>query len=91
MGCGKSSPAARSDYQVVESEIFTVPYKYSDVAAHQANFFNSVRTRKTPVENQSFGNHAAIGCHLANYSYFKKTPAVWNADTKTIPAKHRSS
>ena len=76
--------AAPLDYQAVESEIFTVPYGYNDVAAHQANFFNSVRTRKTPVENQTFGNHAALGCHLANYSYFKKTPAVWNADTKTI-------
>ncbi len=72
------------DYKVIESEIFNVPYGYNDVAAHQANFFESVRTRKTPFENQNFGNHAAIGCHLANYSYFKKTPAVWNADTKTI-------
>ena len=72
------------DYSVIESEIFNVPYGYNDVAAHEANFFESVRTRKTPFENQNFGNHAAIGCHLANYSYFKKTPAVWNADTKTI-------
>jgi predicted dehydrogenase len=73
------------DYQTtVQSEIFAAPAGYSDVSAHQANFFNSVRTRKTPVENEVFGNHTAIGCHLANYAYFKKTIARWDADAKAI-------
>jgi predicted dehydrogenase len=76
-------PAPR-DYQVIEGETFTMPAGYSDVSAHQANFFDAVRTRKPVVENEHFGNHAAIGCHLANYSYFKKTPAKWDAATKTI-------
>jgi hypothetical protein len=43
-----------------------------------------VRTRKPPVENEEFGNHAAIGCHLANYAYFKNTIATWDANAKTI-------
>jgi predicted dehydrogenase len=73
------------DYKtMVQSEIFTAPAGYSDVSAHQANFFNSVRTRKAPVENEVFGNHTAIGCHLANYAYFKKTIATWDADAKAI-------
>jgi len=31
-----------------------------------------------------FGNNAAIGCHLANFSYFNKTVAVWDAAQKKI-------
>jgi predicted dehydrogenase len=72
------------DYQPVEAETFTAPQGYSDVSAHQANFFNAVRTRKPTVENEVFGNHAAIGCHLANYAYFKNTIATWDAGAKTI-------
>jgi predicted dehydrogenase len=72
------------DYQAIEAETFTAPAGYSDVSAHQANFFDAVRTRKPVVENEEFGNHAAIGCHLANYAYFKKTIATWDAGTKTI-------
>ncbi|HTV58840.1 MAG TPA: Gfo/Idh/MocA family oxidoreductase [Verrucomicrobiae bacterium] len=72
------------DYQVSEGEAFTAPPGYSDVSAHQANFFNAVRSRKPPVENEVFGNHAAIGCHMANYAYFKNTIATWDPATKTI-------
>jgi hypothetical protein len=72
------------DYKLVEAETFTAPPGYSDVSAHEANFFESVRTRKPPVENEEFGNHAAIGCHLANYAYFKNTIATWDANAKTI-------
>ena len=72
------------DYQAIEAETFTAPAGYSDVSAHQANFFDAVRTRKPVVENEEFGNHAAIGCHLANYAYFKKTIATWDPAAKTI-------
>ena len=51
---------------------------------HQANFYNAVRTRKPVVENEVFGNNAAIGCHLANFSYFNKCVAVWDPATKKI-------
>ena len=52
---------------------------------HLANFFQAVRTRKPVVENEVFGNYAALtGCHMSNYSYFNKTVAVWNAGSKTI-------
>jgi predicted dehydrogenase len=72
------------DYTPVEAETFTAPPGYSDVSAHEANFFEAVRTRKSPIENEVFGNHAAIGCHLANYAYFKNTIATWDADARTI-------
>ena len=72
------------DYKAIEAETFTAPPGYSDVSAHEANFFNAVRTRKPTVENEVFGNNAAIGCHLANYAYFKNTIATWDAASKTI-------
>ncbi len=73
------------DFKVDEdTEVFGVPPGYSDLADHEANFFNAVRTRKKTVENEDFGNNAAIGCHLANYSYFKQTAAVWDAAGKRI-------
>ena len=72
------------DYKAAEAETFTAPPGYSDVAAHQANFFNAVRTRKPTVENEEFGNNTAIGCHLANYAYFKNAIATWDANAKMI-------
>src|ERR1700691_4941599 len=75
------------DYTVDEAETFSAPQGYSDVSAHEANFFNAVRTRKHVMEDEVFGNNAAIGCHLANYSYFKNTSATWDGKTKTIRDK----
>jgi predicted dehydrogenase len=67
-----------------EGESFALPPGYSDLSEHQANFFNAVRTRKKVVENENFGNNAAIGCHLANHAYFNKTIATWDAGSKKI-------
>jgi predicted dehydrogenase len=66
------------------TEAFGAPAGYSDIVDHQANFFNAVRSRKKVVENEDFGNNAALGCHLANYSYFKETAAVWDPAGKKI-------
>jgi predicted dehydrogenase len=67
-----------------DEEVYTPPPGYSDTADHLANFFNSVRTRQPVVENEVFGNNAALGCHLANYSYFHKAPALWDARAEKI-------
>jgi predicted dehydrogenase len=67
-----------------EVESFTLPQGYDDTAVHLANFFEAVVTRKHVVEDEVFGNNAAIGCHLANHSYFNRTAAKWDAATKTI-------
>ncbi len=79
------SQPAPLDFKVdEESEVFVTPAGYNDIADHQANFFNAVRTRKPVVENEVFGNYAAIGCHLANYSYFNKAVAVWDEGASKI-------
>jgi predicted dehydrogenase len=67
-----------------DSESFAPPPGYNDIADHQAHFFNAIRTRVPTVENEVFGNHAAIGCHLANYSYFNKNVAIWDGAAKKI-------
>lgn len=67
-----------------QTETYALPDDYSDVVQHEANFFAAVRSRKRLVENEEFGNRAALGCHLANYSYFKRTAAVWDAAARRI-------
>ena len=44
------------------------------VRPHLQNFFQSVKSRKPVTEDAVFGNHAAIACHMANESYFRKKP-----------------
>jgi predicted dehydrogenase len=68
-----------------QEEVYAPPRGYSDLVDHLANFFQAVRTRKPVVENEVFGNNAAVtGCHMSNYSYFNKKVAVWDGGSKTI-------
>jgi hypothetical protein len=46
---------------------------YDDVKPHLWNFFDAVRTRKPVVEDAVFGHNAALACHMANESYFKRS------------------
>ena len=57
---------------------------WDDLRPHLFNFFQSVRTRKPPVEDAVFGNHAAIACHMANESYFRKKTVYWDQTAKNI-------
>ena len=57
---------------------------WDDLRPHLFNFFQSVRTRKPPVEDAVFGNHAAIACHMANESYFRKKTVYWDQATRNI-------
>jgi predicted dehydrogenase len=74
------------EFQVVqdETEVFTVPPGYNDKTDHLANFFHAVRTRRHGVEDEVFGNHTAIGCHMANLSYFNRTAVVWDAAAQQL-------
>jgi hypothetical protein len=33
-----------------------------------------------------FGHHAALACHMANESYFRRSAVTWDEATKTIKA-----
>jgi hypothetical protein len=51
---------------------------------HLWNFFQAVRTRKPVEEDAVFGHHAALACHLANESYFRRSTVHWDEASKTI-------
>lgn len=70
--------------KLAEVESFREPKNFDTDAAHLWNFFQSVRTRQPSVEDAHFGNNTAIACHMANYSYFHKGPAVWDEQAKEI-------
>ena len=75
-------PEARAPLSLTES--YSAPQSYDDTADHIANFFRAVETREHVVEDEVFGNNAAIACHMANHSYFHKNVATWDAATQTI-------
>jgi hypothetical protein len=57
---------------------------YDDIRPHLANYFDAVRTRRQVVEDVVFGHNAALACHMANESYFRKTAVTWDEGSKTI-------
>jgi predicted dehydrogenase len=46
---------------------------------HLRNFFESIKSRKPPIENVDFGCGTAVACHMANISYREKKRALWDA------------
>src|SRR2546422_2305568 len=57
---------------------------FDDVRPHLWTFFAAVRTRKPVAEDVVFGHHAALACHMANESYFRKSIVSWDEAPKTI-------
>jgi predicted dehydrogenase len=57
---------------------------FDDVRPHLWTFFEAVRSRQPVTENVVFGHHAALACHMANESYFRKAPVSWDEASKTI-------
>jgi predicted dehydrogenase len=57
---------------------------FDQLKPHLSTFFDAVRTRKPVVEDAVFGHHAALACHMANESYFRKSAVTWDEATKTI-------
>jgi hypothetical protein len=57
---------------------------YDDIKPHLWNFFEAVRSRKPVVEDAVFGHHAALACHMANESYFRRSAVTWDASSQII-------
>jgi predicted dehydrogenase len=57
---------------------------WDDEKPHLWNFFQAVRSRKPVVEDAVFGHNAALACHMANESYFRKSGVYWDASSKSI-------
>jgi predicted dehydrogenase len=69
---------------LAEVEIYSAPRGYNDTADHIAAFFRAIETRQHVVEDEIFGNNAAIACHMANHSYFHHAIATWDAASQSI-------
>jgi predicted dehydrogenase len=59
---------------------------WDDTRPHLLNFFDAVRTRAPVVEDVVFGHHAALACHMANESYFRRGTVTWDAGSQSIEA-----
>ncbi len=57
---------------------------YDELKPHLWKFFQAVRTRKPVTEDAVFGNHAALACHMANESYFRKSAVTLDPATRSI-------
>jgi len=68
---------------MLEAMTFRGP-DFDDMKPHLWNFFEAVRSRKPVVEDAVFGHHAALACHMANESYFRKTAVSWDEASKII-------
>jgi predicted dehydrogenase len=65
-------------------EKFVAPAGYSDSYDHFKNFFTSVRTRKTPVEDAVFGYRAAGAALLSNLSIDRGAIVGWDPDAMKL-------
>lgn len=59
-------------------------HDWDDMRPHLNVFFEAVKSRNAVTEDAVFGNHAAVACHMANESYFRKKTVTWDEATKTI-------
>jgi predicted dehydrogenase len=51
---------------------------------HVARFFDSVRTRKPPVEDAEMGHRAAACAHMVNESIKRQAPVFWDPDRQLL-------
>jgi predicted dehydrogenase len=79
----RENDAALAQVPFDETVTFRGP-DYDDVRPHLANYFDAVRSRKPVVEDAVFGHNAALACHMANESYFRKAIVTWDEATRTI-------
>jgi predicted dehydrogenase len=57
---------------------------WDELKPHLWTFFQAVRNNGSVTEDAVFGHHAALACHMANESYFRKAPTTWDAGSGTI-------
>jgi predicted dehydrogenase len=72
-------PATPDNLRLTPVEEYLAPEDYSDHAAHVANFFAAVRSRRPVIEDAVFGLRAAGPALLANASHFERKICGWDA------------
>jgi predicted dehydrogenase len=69
---------------IEDDTVFHGSDDWDDVRPHLWTFFQAVKSRKAVTEDAVFGNHAAIACHMANESYFRKAPVFFDEASKGL-------
>jgi hypothetical protein len=69
---------------ILEGITYRSAASYDNTRPHLWRFFQAVRTRQGVVQDALFGHHAALACHMANESYFRKGPVTVDAAGQTI-------
>ena len=57
---------------------------WDELKPHLWTFFQAVKSRKPVTEDVVFGHHAALACHMANESYFRRAAVTWDAASGQI-------
>jgi predicted dehydrogenase len=60
---------------------------WDDLRPHLWTYLQAVRSRQPVTEDVVFGNNAALACHMANESYFRKAAVTWDAATSQIKSE----
>jgi predicted dehydrogenase len=72
----------------VHEDVIYKGHDWDDLKPHLNVFFEAVKSRKAVTEDAVFGNNAAVACHMANESYFRKRPVSWDEASKTIKSAY---
>jgi predicted dehydrogenase len=75
-------PGKEPTYNVVRYQGTT----YQDATPHLWNFFEAVRSRKPVVQDADFGHRAALACHMANASLYRREPVTFDTGSGKIKA-----
>jgi hypothetical protein len=77
-------PDVGRELRPVSEEKWRPPVGYSDLEHHFANFVESVRARKAPVEDATFGLRAAGPALLCNVSQREGRPIRWDPQAMRV-------
>jgi predicted dehydrogenase len=68
----------------VSIEAKDIGFPNEPTPVHLENFYDCVKSRKTPNCPLEIGDQAAVPCHLATKSLKERRPVRWDAATRTI-------
>jgi predicted dehydrogenase len=57
---------------------------WDELKPHLWTFFRAVKSRQPVTEDAVFGHNAALACHMANESYFRRAAVTWDVATNQI-------
>jgi predicted dehydrogenase len=78
----QDAPLPREQYQLYPHDLGFPPRagKLDSIVNHMANFFDCIRTRRTPISDVVSQNQSVNTCHLANISMRLGRPLKWDPE-----------